>query len=149
MNDPVHTMTRHLVLTILLLSACGGSSGDNAPGGTPPAQQPAQQPVIPLPAQQPAQQPVIPPAAMPTVNAGGDQIVRLGDSVTLSGSSTTTEAHPSYLWQFVSVPTGSNVVLADPTMLTPSFTPDRVGLYVISLTLSAGPSDQVTVEVSR
>ena len=67
--------------------------------------------------------------------------------VTLSGSSTTTESHPNYLWQFISVPTGSSATLTEPTTLTPTFSPDLTGLYVVSLSLEGGPSDSVTIEV--
>ncbi len=88
-----------------------------------------------------------PPALAYTVNAGPDQTVKLGTLVTLSGSSTTTESHPNYLWQFVSVPTGSGATLMDPTTLTPTFSPDLTGLYVVSLSLEGGPSDLVTIEV--
>ena len=127
--------------TIFLLTICAGcGSADNAPS-SPSPQGPAQS-TSPQPGTS------LQPAARPTVNAGGDQIVRLGDTVTLSGSSTTTEPHPSYFWQFVNVPSGSNVILLKSETLTPSFTPDRVGLYVISLTLVPGSSDEVIVEVS-
>jgi hypothetical protein len=141
MKVPFQTIRCRLKLTIFLLTLCAGcGSADNAPVSPSPQ----------TPAQSPSPQPgtSVQPAATPTVNAGGDQIVRLGSTVTLSGSSTPTEAHPSCLWQFVSVPSGSNVVLLKSETLTPSFTPDRVGLYVISLTLEAGPSDEVIVEVS-
>ena len=71
----------------------------------------------------------------------------MGTVVALSGSSTTTEAHPKYLWQFLSLPQGSSATLKDATTLTPTFTPDVTGLYVVSLSLEGGPSDSVTIEV--
>jgi hypothetical protein len=124
-------MTRALMILMLLLAGCtGGSSG----GETPPPQ-----------AEQPASPP--PPAPAPTVNAGPDQTVKLGSTVALSGSSTKTEDHPSYLWQFTSLPQGSGATLTDPATLTPHFTPDLVGLYVLRLTLDGAASDEVTIEV--
>jgi hypothetical protein len=133
MNDQVPMMTRHLVVMIVLL--CGCSSTDTTAPSMPPAQQPATQPST------------SPPAATPTVNAGSDQTVKLGDIVHLSGSSTTTDEHPSYLWSFASVPQGSAVTLSDPTSLTPTFMPDVVGLYILTLILNSGASDQVTIDV--
>jgi hypothetical protein len=38
------------------------------------------------------------PTATPIVNAGRDQTVHVGDVVSLTGSSTTTDAKPAYLW---------------------------------------------------
>jgi len=81
------------------------------------------------------------------VNAGPDQTVKLGTTVALSGSSTTTEDHPSYLWQFTSLPQGSGAAIKEPTTLTPTFTPDLTGLYIVKLTLDGAVSDSVTVDV--
>lgn len=136
MNDPA----RYLLLTILLLCGCSND------GSMTPAQQPSNTnvPQNPPPATQP---PPSPPPAAPTVNAGPDQTVKLGNAVHLSGSSTTTEQNPTYLWQFVSVPMGSGAVLANPTTLTPTFPPDLAGIYIVSLTLVGGPTDQVSIEV--
>jgi len=121
-------MTRYLMVTmLLLLSGCMGDSATPPPPVNPPT---------------PPQ-----PASAPTVNAGPDQTVKLGTVVALSGSSTTTDDHPSYLWQFVSLPQGSGAMLADATTLTPTFTPDVTGIYVVSLSLEGGPSDSVTIEV--
>jgi len=133
-------MTRYLMVTmLLLLSGCMGDSA-TPPPPSPQTQQPASSPPVnpPTPPQ---------PAPAPTVNAGPDQTVKLGTVVALTGSSTTTDDHPSYLWQFVSLPQGSAATLADATTLTPTFTPDVTGMYVVSLSLEGGPSDSVTIEV--
>jgi hypothetical protein len=81
------------------------------------------------------------------VNAGPDQTVKLGTTVALSGSSTTTEDNPSYLWQFTNLPQGSGAAIKEPTTLTPTFTPDLTGLYIVKLTLDGAVSDSVTVDV--
>src|SRR5262249_44548621 len=73
--------------------------------------------------------------------------VKLGTLVALSGSSTTTESHPNYLWQFISMPTGSVVTLTDPATLTPTSSPDLTGLYVAALSLDGGPNDSVSIDV--
>ena len=134
-------MTRALMILMLFMFAgcSGGSSGDAAPA--PQAEPPASQPPVSPPPETP------PPAPAPTVNAGPDQTVKLGTTVALSGSSTTTEDNPSYLWQFTSLPQGSGATLTDSTTLTPHFTPDLVGLYVLRLTLDGAVSDAVTVDV--
>jgi hypothetical protein len=131
-------MTRALIALMLLIAACSGD-GANPPPSTPQAEQPASPPMNP---------PIPPlPAPAPTVNAGPDQTVKLGTTVALSGSSTTTEDHPSYLWQFTSLPQGSGATIQEPTTLTPTFTPDLTGLYIVKLTLDGAVSDSVTVDV--
>ena len=122
-------MIRALCVLMLLVAGCTGD-GANPPPSTPQADQPAS-----------------PPAPAPTVNAGPDQTIKLGTVVTLSGSSTTIDSQPNYLWQFISVPTGSSATLTDPTTLTPSFSPDLTGLYVVSLSLEGAQTDSVTIEV--
>lgn len=129
-------MTRPLmILMLLLVAGCTGGSADPPPTA-PAAQPPTSPPLTP------------PPAPAPTVNAGPDQTVKLGTTVALSGSSTTTEDNPSYLWQFTNLPQGSGATLKDPTTLIPTFAPDLVGLYVVRLILDGGAaSDDVTVDV--
>jgi hypothetical protein len=129
-------MRRSLLIMVVLLFVAGCTS-DNA--GPPPATPQAEQPASP---------PMPPPAPAPTVNAGPDQTVKLGTTVALSGSSTTTEQNPQYSWSFVSLPQGSGAMLKDPTTLTPTFAPDLVGLYVLRLTLDgSAAADEVTVDV--
>ena len=123
-------MTHTLIALMLLIAGCSGD-GANPPPSTPQAEQPASSP----------------PAPAPTVNAGPDQTVKLGTEVALSGSSTTIDERPNYLWQFLSLPQGSGATLTDPTTLTPTFTPDLTGLYVVSFSLDGGPMDSVTIEV--
>jgi len=55
----------------------------------------------------------------------------------------------TYSWAFISVPAGSKVVLSDSNTVSPSFTPDRPGDYVIRLIVSDGNlwSDPDTVIV--
>ena len=137
-------MTRALmVLMLLLLGGCSGGSADMPPPATQ-GQQPA---TNPPPTTPPSTMNPPSPAQAPTVNAGPDQTVKLGTTVALSGSSTTTEQNPSYLWQFISLPQGSQAVLKDATTLTPTFAPDLTGFYVARLTLDGTAADDVTVDV--
>ena len=125
-------MTHTLIALMLLIAGCSGD-GANPPPSTPQTEQPASSP----------------PAPAPNVNAGPDQTVKLGTAVALSGSSTTSDERPNYLWQFLSLPQGSGATLTDPTTLTPTFTPDLTGLYVVSFSLEGGPMDSVTIEVQE
>ncbi len=118
--------TALLIISLCLLAACAseGGEGDLAK---------------PVKSQSPKKN--------ATVNAGGDQTVNVGDVVFLSGSSTTTDKKPEYTWQFVSLPAGSQATLDDPTILTPKFTADVIGLYVLNLVLNEGSFDQVQIDV--
>jgi|GEM_PF-2005347 len=79
----------------------------------------------------------------PVADAGGDQDVDLGSLVTLDGSgSSDPEAGPlTYAWSFVSVPTGSGAVLANPSTVGPTFTADQEGDYVVELVVYDGSKD--------
>ena len=64
---------------------------------------------------------------LPVANAGPDQTVKRGSSVTLdgSGSSDPHEYYPlTYAWEIASKPDGSNAILSNPTTQSPSFTAD-------------------------
>jgi hypothetical protein len=90
----------------------------------------------------------------PTANAGPDQQVPIGRPVTLTGAGSRDPNGNAltYNWQFESKPDGSTAALADPSTISPSFTPDRPGFYVLSLTVNDGQftslSDTVVIEVS-
>lgn len=88
----------------------------------------------------------------PVADAGPDQTsgVIVGDVVVLDGSgSSDADGHNlSYLWSFVSVPSGSAAVFDDSTSGTPSFTADLVGTYVVQLVVSDGPLDSLPDEVT-
>ena len=94
------------------------------------------------------------PSHPPTANAGSNQTVRPGTTVTLDGSGSyddnTDTALLQYAWRFVSIPAGSAATLCDATKMTPSFVPDVAGDYVVQLVvtdqdgLSSRPS-QVTI----
>jgi hypothetical protein len=83
-------------------------------------------------------------AAHPVANAGANQTVNIGTTVTLDGSGS---ANPSgagaltYSWMFSSRPPGTNSVLTFDTSVTPSFVADVAGAYVIALTVSNGAAD--------
>lgn len=89
--------------------------------------------------------------ALPLANAGEDQEVVLGQSVTLDGSlSSDPENEPLlYTWSMTHRPDGSGVTLSDSSIVRPSFVPDQTGSYIIALTVNDGqddsPSESVTV----
>ncbi len=93
------------------------------------------------------------PNTAPTAEAGADQSIffGLGASVTLNGSgSSDPEGDPlTYSWTITSAPVGSSAALSDPAAIAPSFTPDKKGAYVLSLTVSDGvnvsAADTVTI----
>jgi parallel beta-helix repeat protein len=77
--------------------------------------------------------------AVPVADAGPDQTVHPRDMVTLdgSGSSDPEEDYPlAYSWQFASKPEGSIAVLSDANTVSPSFTVDKLGDYVIELVIT-------------
>ena len=77
----------------------------------------------------------------PTVNAGTDQTVREGDTVTLSGSATDDDAGDaveSYTW---SAPPGSGITFADDSLASTTFTAPAVTMdtpFTITLTAFDG-----------
>jgi len=113
LRRPIRTLRSRLsgLLLGLLLAACGGGGS----GGSAPNQ---------------------PPVA----DAGAAQSVATGTAVTLSGAaSRDPDGDPlSYSWSFTGRPAGSAAALVNPTSVSPSFTPDLAGDYVLSLTVSDG-----------
>jgi len=80
----------------------------------------------------------------PVANAGPNQTVILGATVSLDGSaSSDADGDPlSYTWSVTVIPSGSSITaLTDPTSTQPSFTPDVAGLYVIQLIVNDGKVD--------
>jgi hypothetical protein len=87
----------------------------------------------------------------PVANAGTDQEVTIGGTVTLDGTgSTDKEGKPlTYSWNLAEKPTGSAAVLSDSTSPSPTFVADVGGDYVIELVVNNGKqsssADSVTV----
>lgn len=91
--------------------------------------------------------------APPVAEAGPNQTVVVDKTVQLDGrGSTDADRDPlTYTWRFVSVPPGSQVVnssfnLGNPDR--PTFVPDTVGTYVISLLVNDGRVDSPTTDVT-
>lgn len=76
----------------------------------------------------------------PTADAGGYQTAIAGRLVEMdgSGSSDPDGDAITYHWSFVSFPDGSSLEISDPTDPRPTFTADRVGIYVIELHVDDG-----------
>ncbi len=75
---------------------------------------------------------------LPTANAGADQKGKVGTLITLDGtkSSAPDDSALTYNWAFSAVPTNSTARLADQMSDRPTFTPDKAGMYVLSLTVT-------------
>lgn len=90
----------------------------------------------------------------PVAKAGNDQVSNLGQRVYLNGSESFDPEGKTitYLWTFVTKPSGSNASISDPTSATTRFRPDRLGLYTIRLDVSDGKttsSDQIQITVQQ
>lgn len=87
----------------------------------------------------------------PIADAGGDQEVVVGATVTLdgSGSSDPDGDAITYAWSLVSTPSGSAATLSGATASAPSFVADVAGTYTVELSVSDGAaSDADTVSVT-
>ena len=88
----------------------------------------------------------------PVVNAGPDQSGTVGTVIHLDGSaSSDVDGDPlTYQWSLLSKPTISTTTLQNPTAVTPQFTLDKAGTYVVQLIVNDGTmeSNPVTVIVT-
>ncbi|NWG14601.1 MAG: DUF11 domain-containing protein [Acidobacteria bacterium] len=88
----------------------------------------------------------------PVANAGDDQSVTVGATVTLDGSgSSDADGDPlSFSWSFSSVPPGSTATLSGANSINPSFVVDHGGTYVVQLLVNDGyeNSGPATVTIS-
>ncbi|HET6471605.1 MAG TPA: hypothetical protein VFG38_07160 [Pseudomonadales bacterium] len=67
-------------------------------------------------------------------NQGGDPYTAYLDG---SGSTAPDHAALTYVWSFVSKPTGSNAALTNADTVNPTFVPDKAGPYTVQLIVSA------------
>ena len=83
------------------------------------------------------------PNTPPFANAGPNATFGIGSLVTLNGSSSRDADGDTltYLWRITSKPASSSVTLNNTTSVTPNFTPDTAGNYVIQLIVNDGTED--------
>ena len=88
----------------------------------------------------------------PTANAGPNQNVTIGATVTLDGSGSTDACHDAltYSWTFNTRPNGSNASLTGANTVSPTFVADVGGTYVAQLIVNNGflASNPSTVSVT-
>ena len=90
------------------------------------------------------------PNAVPVANAGVTQNVITGSLVTLDGSASRDANNESltYLWQFISVPSGSLAALSSASSVKPTFTADVAGTYTLSLLVNDGKANSLAATVN-
>ena len=86
----------------------------------------------------------------PVANAGPDQTVAVNALVILDGNgSSDANGDPlTYSWSLTSTPTGSGAVLSSPTSVSPTFTADLAGDYVVQLIVNDGTVDSAPKTVT-
>lgn len=116
-----------ILLSVLLLAACGGGGGTSTPTPTP-----------------------TPTNTAPVANAGVAQNVGIGSLVTLDGSASSDANGDalSYAWSLSSKPAGSGAALLSGTTPRSTFVADVAGTYTASLTVSDGKLNSAAATVS-
>ena len=86
----------------------------------------------------------------PIASAGSGQTVTAGTTVSLDGSgSSDADGNPlTYLWSFVSSPSGSSPTLNGSTTVRPTFLADRAGQYIIQLIVNDGTANSTAARVT-
>jgi hypothetical protein len=86
----------------------------------------------------------------PVADAGADQTVYQGDTVSLDGSGSTDTNGDllSYSWNFVSKPEGSLAEFTNPTSIQTSFVTDEPGDYIVSLVVNDGFVDSDAANIT-
>ncbi len=81
----------------------------------------------------------------PVADAGANQTVFVGDTVTLDGSASSDVDGDAltYRWSLTTVPAGSAAVLSDATAVMPTFDVDVFGQYVAQLIVNDGSVDSL------
>jgi len=81
----------------------------------------------------------------PVANAGPDQTVTVPATVTLDGAaSSDADNDPlTYQWSLSSAPAGSTAALSDATAISPAFTADLAGTYILQLIVNDGTLDSL------
>lgn len=97
---------------------------------------------------------IIDPTPDPEADAGADQTVAVGETVTLDGSASTAPAGQtlSYSWALTDQPEGSEATLTGETTVSPTFVPDLEGTYTAQLTVTADgdtDTDEVTITAAE
>jgi len=78
--------------------------------------------------------------AAPVANAGSAQSVTRGDTVTLNGSASSDANGDAltYSWSITSRPAQSTATLSSTSVVAPTFTADKAGVYVVQLIVNDG-----------
>src|SRR5262249_13818457 len=85
----------------------------------------------------------------PTANAGANQTVAHGTTVTLHGSGTDPQGLTfTYHWSLLSKPAGSSAALSSLTIASPTFFADMPGSYVAQLILDNGVASSAPATVT-
>ncbi|HEX7958285.1 MAG TPA: PKD domain-containing protein, partial [Terriglobales bacterium] len=86
----------------------------------------------------------------PVANPGPVQKIIVGRTVNLDGSGSTDVDGDqlTFRWSLLSVPDGSTASLSNPTSVTPSFVPDKLGDYVVQLIVNDGTVDSQPATVT-
>ncbi len=86
----------------------------------------------------------------PVAEAGANQSVLLGDTVTLDGSgSSDVDGDPlTYSWLLTTIPVGSNATLSDPAAMMPTFEVDLPGEYIAQLIVNDATVDSAPATVT-